>query len=197
MEHDNTSTPHMDKHRRKQVDDRTIKKAIKGSKKAFGQLIKEWQTEGYRMAYSFTRNEAEGQDVLGNAIEKAYNNIHTVKEPKKVKQWFMAIVANEARMLLRKEKRNSAETIDETTEHIEVPDIDLEGLMDLELSLDSLSGEQQSVLRLKYEEGYTFREIGEILEMAESTVKKRIYHALRHLKEKLEVKGGHYGKIDI
>lgn len=179
------------------MDDKTIKKAIRGSKKAFVRLIKEWQTEGYKMAYSFTRNESDSQDVLGDAIEKAYKSIHSVKEPKKIKQWFMAIVANEARMLLRKEKRNSVESIHEISERTEVPAIDLEGLMDLELHLDTLSGEQQAMLRLKYEAGYTFREIGEILEMAESTAKKRVYHALRHLKDRFELKGGCYGKIDI
>lgn len=179
------------------MDDGTIRKAVKGSKKAFVRLIKEWQTEGYKMAFSFTRSEADSQDVLGNAIEKAYKSIHKVRERKKAKQWFMAIVANEARTLLRKEKRNTVEPIDEIAEHTELSIIDLEGLMDLELSLDTLSGEQQSVLRLKYEEGYTFREIGEILQMAESTVKKRVYHALRHLKDRLEVNGGRYGKIDI
>jgi len=177
------------------VDDKTIKTAIKGSKKAFVHLIKEWQTEGYKLAYTFTRNEADGQDVLGNAIEKAYKNIHKVKEPRKVKQWFMAIVANEARMFLR--KRNTVEPMDEIPDSTEVPAIDLEGLMDLELSLDALSNEQQSVLRLKYEQGYTFSEIGEILEMAESTVKKRVYEAVRHLKDKLKAKGACYGKIDI
>lgn len=179
------------------MDDKTIKKAIRGSKKAFVRLIKEWQTEGYKMAYSFTRNEADAQDVLGNAIEKAYKSIHKVKEPQKVKQWFMAIVANEARMLLRKEKKNNVESIDEIAAHTEAPAINLEGLIDLELSLGTLSGEQQAMLRLKYEAGYTFREIGEILEMAESTAKKRVYHALRHLKDRFKVKGGCYGKIDI
>ncbi len=54
---------------------------------------------------------------------------------------------------------------------------------DLERLLGRLSPEQRAVMELTYFFGYSYREIGEILECPENTVKTRMFHARRSLRE--------------
>lgn len=59
--------------------------------------------------------------------------------------------------------------------------------LELDSSLARLSPEHRAVMELVYFFGYSYREIGEILQCPENTVKTRMYHARRALKSILEV----------
>ena len=57
---------------------------------------------------------------------------------------------------------------------------------EIQASLARLSAKHQSVIVLSYEFGYSYREIGQILDCPENTVKTRMFHARKALRALLE-----------
>jgi len=53
-------------------------------------------------------------------------------------------------------------------------------------ALDQLGNEHQSAFLLRYREGFSIKEVAEILELPEGTVKSRLFYAKKLLAEKLE-----------
>ncbi len=52
--------------------------------------------------------------------------------------------------------------------------------------LNQLEPEERGLLLLKFEAGLSYREIGEAMETAETTIKSRVYKILRHMRVELE-----------
>lgn len=179
------------------MNNKTVRQAIKGNKKAFGNLVEYIKLDGYKLAYYYLKNEADSQDALCNAIEKAYLHIATLKDTHSFKSWFLRIVANEAKMILR--NRNKVLSIEDylntdielTSETKSMEDFIVNQAM-LRKAMDHLTEEQQALLMLKYYDDYTFKEISIILNIPESTVKTRNYTILKRLKELISDKEDSY-----
>jgi len=174
------------------LDKQLVKKAKKGNKKAFDMLIREISIEGYRLAYYFLENQADSQDALALAIEKAYKNIKKLDKIDKFKQWFMSIVANEAKMIIRKNNQVKIVPIESIISVEQDNKNNTEELLDLQQSLEKMEEESRTILMMKYYEGYTFKEIGEIIGLPESTVKTKTYSLLNKLKKEFERKEKKY-----
>ena len=68
-----------------------VKKAMRGSPKAFGDLIEAQQEYLYRMAYLYVRQEADALDVVQESILKAYKSLKTLREPEYFRTWLTKI----------------------------------------------------------------------------------------------------------
>lgn len=172
------------------MEAKIVKKAIKGHKKSFDQLMNIYSHDAYRLAYYYLNHQADSQDALGFAIEKAYKKIKTLKEAEKFKAWFMTIVVNEAKMILRQRKLSviSLETYPDQVVGLATEMVNEESVLDLKEALKKLSEEDRSLIMLKHYEGYTFSEISKLLNLPEGTVKTRNYKLLELLKRDLEGK---------
>ena len=139
-----------------------VKKAMRGSPKAFGDLIEAQQEYLYRMAYLYVRQEADALDVVQESILKAYK-----------------ILINTAQDLLRKRKPEASLA--------EGPDLPApEGMspeerMDLHWAVAQLPEKYQDVVKLKYFDGCTIREISQATCMPEGTVSVYLRRAIGRL----------------
>lgn len=169
------------------MKEQLVKKAKRGHKKSFGLLIESVKMDGYRLAWYYMQNEADSQDVLCQSIEKVYISLHKLKENKRFKQWFLRIVANEAKMVLRQKQNRKVVPLSEAF-HAAAKEVNMDLSIDLAKALQDLDEMDRSWVMQKYHEGYTFKEISDIYQVPESTVKTRVYQALRTLRERLEGK---------
>ncbi len=157
-----------------------IKKAMRGDPGAFGELIQREQESLYRMAFLYTRNEDDALDALQEGILKAYTHRKTLREPEHFKTWLMRIVINSAQDLLKKRKP-AAEW--EELEELSAPEgLSPEERMDLYDALDQLSEPMRQLLKLRYFDGLSNREIAHQLEVPEGTVAVRLSRARERLK---------------
>ena len=86
------------------MDEKLIKKAIKGNFKAYSLLVHSLKNEGYKLAYTILKNEQDSIDAYLQAVEKGLKNIQNLKEPQYFKTWFLRIVMNEAKNIISKNK---------------------------------------------------------------------------------------------
>lgn len=147
-----------------------VKRAMRGNPKAFGTLVEREQEYLYRMAFLYVRQEQDALDVVQESILKAYKSLKTLREPEYFRTWLTKIVINTAQDTLRARQRTAP----------------LEEELDLHGAIARLPEKYQDVIKLKYFDGYTIREISEATGMPQGTVSVYLRRAVKELQTLLK-----------
>lgn len=131
-------------------------------------------------------NQAEGQDVLQDSFMRIFKYAHTFDmEGGNLKGWMKTICIREALKQIKKRKRNAS--IDDL-EYI--PTVDPQvvqdlGAEELHILISELPEKQRTVFNLYVVEGYSHKEIGELLKVEEASSRSILSRTKKMLKEKL------------
>ena len=150
-------------------------------KEQLGQLILASEDTLYRVAKTLLRSDADCADAIQEAIVKAFSSLHTLRKDSYAKTWLVRIVINECYAIMRKEKR-VVSIEDYTPEEMAES---AEDYSDLYEAVSRLPKEQRLSVALYYMEGYSVKEIAELMETSESAVKSRVARARARLKQDL------------
>ncbi|MZQ81487.1 sigma-70 family RNA polymerase sigma factor [Paenibacillus sp. 5J-6] len=143
--------------------------------------ITEHKEHVYRLAYSYVKNQEDALDIVQEAIHKAFASAESLKSTASMKSWFYRIVVNTSLDFLRKHKK--LQVVDETMlEAMDSGSEDVYANMDLEIALEELPTMYRSVITLRFFEDLKIDEIAEVLNENISTIKTRLYQALRLLR---------------
>ena len=140
----------------------------------------------FGIAYSYTRNHADAEDLCQEAFLKAYRSLDTLKDAKSFGSWVGMITRNLARTWYRKAKRE-AEVLAVVKDE---PDGSREALYDdlrelLEEQIQALDPIPREVLMLHYFSGQSTGEIAKSLGVSRPAVLKRLQRAREALGVKL------------
>lgn len=148
------------------------------------QFIIENMDSAYRFAYSYTKNREEAEDVVGESVLKALKSIGQLRDVTRMKSWFYRIIINSAN-----ENHRSRSKVclmgEEELEYIIPPGLP-EPIKDFESMTDVLPVELRNIIVLRFLEDMKIRDIAELLDTNENTVKTRLYKALRILRLEME-----------
>ena len=149
---------------------RLVKRALARDPDAFAELICAYKQDMYRVAKSYLRNDEDVADAMQDAILTCFEKLPSLREPDYFKTWLIKILINKCNDLLKAGKR-----------YVSIENIPEEGFRDtgqenieFMMLMDSLDEQYRTVLVLRYSEGFSVREIGEILGLTESAVKARL-----------------------
>ena len=145
------------------------------------QYIIENQNKFYRLAYSYVKEEQAALDVIQNAICRALESCFGLKNPLALRTWFYRILVNEALQYLRKQKRE-VPLGEEHTETMTYEEPAFDEDKQAYEAVMQLSEPMKTVIILHYYEDLTLKQIAEITDTPLSTVKTRLYSALKKLK---------------
>ncbi|MGG3509025.1 RNA polymerase sigma factor [Paenibacillus lautus] len=144
-------------------------------------FITENKEDMYLFAFSYVKNAENALDIVQDSIHKALLSSETLKSEGSMKSWFYRIVMNTSLDFLRKHKR--IQLVDDKTLELHTPsNEDVYHDIDLEKALDELPYAFRTVVILRYFEDMKIEEIAEVLNENISTVKSRLYKALRKLR---------------
>lgn len=146
-------------------------------------LIADYQ-KLYRLAYSYVQNESDALDIVQESAYRAIKSAHTLKQPQFVGTWLYRIVVNQSITHLRKHNVTMLE-LEEGSSEVEDHYAD----PDLQEALKQLDVQDRTVVVLRYFEGLQLHEIAQVLKEKDSTVKSRLYRALKKLKLSLTEEG--------
>ena len=151
------------------------------SNETFSRLVLEYTPNLYRRARGILHNREDAEDAVSEAVLKAYEKLHTLRKTERFQAWIMQIAANEAKRIYAKNKRVSP--VENMEEYM--PDFrdEYHELWDMVMELDIVYRE---VIILYFYERFSIKEIGEILHIAEGTVKSRLFRGKKQLKEQCE-----------
>ena len=185
--------------------DNLIARAREGDKSAQGKLVQLWYKRIYNFGYKFFFDHDLAMEVAQKTFISMHRNIEGLNELARFKSWLYTIAINYCREEARKQKANRSVSLEElqpgegeesyawevSSHRRENPERQLQQmeLSDiLQQCLLEISVEQREVVIMKEYEGLKFREIAEVLNISENTVKSRMYYGLDGLKKILERK---------
>lgn len=180
-----------------------------GNWAAFEELVDRYGDQFHRLAWSYTKSDADAQDVVQMAFLKIYRNLEGFRGDAKFKNWAYRIVVNTALSRLRKEKRRREVALDDVSpdfddasDHVasSAASITLaewrtradEAVENRELrqkiigAVDALEPKYQSIFLLYEVEGLSLDEISEVVDLTVPGVKSRLHRARLFLRASLE-----------
>ena len=145
--------------------------------------IKENEVKFYRLIIQYVKTEEQTMDVLQEAIYNALKNINKLKKEEYMQTWFYRIVINESLKYIKKQKHNMTQDLQEYDMPCESKELEMSAdILDLYQSLNKLKPKYKTVIVLKFFEDKSLEEISKITTTNLSTVKTRLYKALKELK---------------
>lgn len=157
----------------------------------FTQLVQKNKLKFYKTAKAILKNDDDVYDAIQNALMSMYQNFNNLKEQKYFATWGVRIVINKCYDLLRKNKK--IELYDELEECVTEDNynLDYNGINKLVNGLDK---NLYLIVILYYYDDFSIKEIAEILEMPEGTIKSKLSKARSNLRKNLEKEGICYGR---
>lgn len=152
------------------------------SKEEFEVFAKEYMDMIYRVAYSWTKDSNDANDVTQEVLIQLFKTKKEFESGSHIKNWLIRVTINQCKMLFRSPWKKM-EDIDEYAQSLGFEDESYLGLFQAVMSLDK---KYRIPLMLLYYEGYSTKEISDIMDIPEKTVSTRIFRAKAKLKDYLK-----------
>lgn len=178
---------------KEKIDVSLIMAVQSGNEEAFNQLYEQYYRLVYFIAYEMCHNDADAKDILQETFVQVEKSITTLKEPENFKPWLNRIVINKCKNLFRSRKSVEMDHDDLWYQHhvlekrsYMLPEENLHHLNDQQIIhnlMGQLNPSQREVLILRYFEHMSMKEIADMLEIPEGTVKTRLLYGKNHLRD--------------
>lgn len=133
----------------------------------------------YRVARTMLPREADCEDAVQEALLRAWDRLHTLREEAYFETWLIRILINQCKTFYRRRPPEPTEL----TEDIPQPQPGETPLLD---ALMTLPQKPRVALELHYIEGYSVKETAKILNVPEGTLKWRLSRGRALLKQAIE-----------
>lgn len=165
--------------------------------RAFTELVNNYQRRVFGLSYRMLGNAAEAEDITQEVFVAVFKHITNFRGDSKLSTWILRITTNHCRNRLRYLKRRhylKMQPLENTAEADFMmggparpprPDKVAEGRQLSEVikaGIASLEDDHREVLVLRDMEHLSYQEIAEVLDIAEGTVKSRLFRARVALK---------------
>ena len=171
--------------------EKTFKKnSIKNNSEVFEELLLQYKSYLYKVAYTYVKDKEAALDILQEASFKAWLNIHTLKDEEKFKPWITKILVNTAINYIRKESKviyiDDENPIISSENIVSKKAISLEEKLDLYKAIDLLKPKYKTVIILKYFDDMKIEDISYVLDVPINTVKSHLKRAKESLSDILK-----------
>lgn len=149
------------------------------------EVLEEYSDMVYRIAYTQMKQRADVDDVYQEVFLRLIKNYQKIKSKEHLKYWLIRVTMNCCYSMLGSSWKKHQAKYDENQhvpEQIIEKDEDLENLLE---ACFELKEKDRLIIHLFYFEGYSLKEIAELLEMSLSAVKTRLSRARDTLREKV------------
>lgn len=175
-------------------DAELVAQHFQGDPRAFAELVKRYTNAIYNVAYRFTNDAHEAENVTQETFLRAWNALPRVALDKPLKAYFVKIAVNLCRDWAEQKKLVLTQSLDADNE-IEFPDDasdPLRAVSDAELrervhaQLELLPPLYRTVIALRYTEEMSYEEMAAALDVPINTVRTHLHRAKMKLRQVLE-----------
>jgi len=165
----------------------TVQLAAAGDEVAFARIVAAHRAEMVRLAYVVCGDWELAEDAAQTALWIAWRKLPSLREPGRLRPWLMSVAVNEARAILRRQRRHP---VVELTVAVDGPagadPGDEIGQVDLSNALHRLDPEDRSLVALRYLADLDSAEIASLTGRSASGVRTRLSRVLDRLREELD-----------
>lgn len=181
------------------VERELVRKCQSGGARFFEPLVRAYEGDAMRIACAMVGDVDSARDAVQEAFVKAYRAIESFDTRRSFRPWFLQILRNQCRDLLRSRKARTRFEVPEAKVNTRALSTDGERVHErreaaelLRRGLAAIDEGQREIIVMKEIEGLSYQEIAAALRIPEGTVASRLYHARRSLKQALEDMGVRY-----
>lgn len=163
----------------------------------FEQIVEKYQRDIINFQYRLVGNRFEAEDLAQETFIKAYKNFKNLKEPEKVKSWLFSIARNTTMDFFRKNKNKDIlmenevlQNLDKASGSYDAQLANSEISRELEKCINMLVAQDKAIVKLLYYDGFSYKEICELLKINENTLKSRLHRARKVLFEIIQADAG-------
>ncbi|MEO8232136.1 MAG: RNA polymerase sigma factor [Ignavibacteriota bacterium] len=179
-------------------DNELIINAQNGDVLAFEELMYRYDKMVLRIALKYTGNSDDSKDIYQDVFIKVFKGLSNFQFKSEFSTWLFRIATNTCITFKRKYNMTKHFSLNDDEDSNFLSSIpDDESLPDklvanseqgekIDAALNNLSPNQKMSFLLKHYEGYKIREIAEMMNCKEGTIKKYLFEAVRKLKLQLE-----------
>ncbi len=147
----------------------------------FIKIFNLYKNDVYRLAYSYTKNKSDTDDITQNVFVKLYKHKDILKLDKdSIKKWLFKVTINECKSLFLSHWRIKVSLFDD--KDIKTSDSNND-LLDV---IANLNKRERIIVFLHYYEGYKIKEIAEMMKLSEVNVKVLLSRTRKKLKNMME-----------
>ena len=166
----------------------------KAKERAFSELLDKYQERLYWYIRKLVITHDNANDALQNTFIRIFKNINTFQGKSSLLTWMYRIAHNEAIRLLEKQNKTALTSLDDIKpSYMEdlVQDSYFNG-DEVNLKLHHIieakfTNKQRTVFNMKYFDDLSFKQISEILQVNENTLKSSYYSAVKIIEEEITV----------
>jgi len=166
---------------------RLVAQALAGSDSAFEQILRRYQRPILAFLVRMTGDPSLAEELAQDTFVKAFRNLAAFDTTRRLSSWLFRIAHNTGIDALRKAKPPVVQ-MDSREEEAEVaapasadPVERLALGRALKAALAQLRTDQRAAVILRYEDGLSFEEIGQILGIPEATARSHVHRARKEL----------------
>lgn len=146
--------------------------------------IVENQNKFYRLAFSYVQNQEDALDAVQNSVCKALEHYSQIRNEEVIKTWFYRILVNESLKILKERKKISGNEEEMASLSYEEKGFEIQD--DLYSHINRLDEDTQKIIKLRFFEELSLKEIAQITELNLNTVKAKLYRGLKLLKVEIQ-----------
>ena len=179
-------------------DEQMVERALSGDPEAFGEIVRRWERRIFAQSFGMLGREEDARDATQETFLAAFRNLRGFRGEARVSSWLHRIAVNQCITRQRRAKVRSETALEDEAEKNAAifampadssPARDAENVerhLAVRRAVCSLPPDLRQVIVMKEFEELTFQQIADVLELPLSTVKSRLYTALRQLQLRLQ-----------
>lgn len=144
----------------------------------FEALYNRYVKKVYQRCLSMTKDSEKAQDFTHDIFLKAFDKLGNFRQQSSFSTWLYSIAYNYCADQLRLSRRYSMTSLDANLELISDDSVEdqlhEEALQLVQQTINTLSAQERSLLRMKYDQGMSIDEIARAKQLKDSTVKMRL-----------------------
>jgi RNA polymerase sigma factor, sigma-70 family len=179
------------------TDEIIVERALSGDAEAFGEIVRRWERRIFALAYGMLGREEDARDATQETFLAAFRNLRGFRGEAKVSSWLHRIAVNQCITRQRRAKVRSESALEDEQEKnagsfaaplgfspVRITE-STQVTQAVRQAVNTLPLELRQIVVMKEFEELTFKEIADTLNLPLSTVKSRLYTALKQLQMKL------------
>lgn len=169
-------------------EEELISQCLKNNHKAHEDFYKRFAPKMYGVCMRFAKNQMEADDILQEGFIKVFTNLKSFRNEGSLEGWVRKTIVNTAINLYKKNIKHQKDTdieYAETVQNLEQDSIDGISTKELLKLIQDLPTGYRVVFNLNIIEGYSHKEIGQLLDISENTSKSQLSRARQALQKKL------------
>ena len=151
--------------------------------KDYEHIVKKYIDTVYRIAISYTKTSTDADDIVQQTFMKLLAKDRSFVDEEHIKRWLIRVCINECNSWFSSYWRKHVDSIDEVSRE---PEFSMPEKSELYYAIKKLPPKCKIVIYLFYYEGYSSKEISDVLHINEATVRTRLSRGRNILRTELK-----------